>query len=295
MKERQIKKISIFGIIGNLFLLIIKFSIGKIFNSQSMIADATNSAGDIFASLMVFIGNKISTEPADDDHNVGHGKAEYIFSLYIGLTMIAASLLVIIKSIKNIYLNTTFIYSNLLVLACVVTITIKLSLYIYTKLVYKKTSNILAKSLYKDHRNDILIALITLVSIILSKYNIYFFDAVGGIIISCYIIYTGFRIVDESYKVLMDQSIDRENQSKIEDIINKYPKVNIGTISSIPIGYKYIVVLTIYVNEDMRVIDAHKITKDLQKKIKQKVKIVDRVVIHVNPIVKQNNIPNKKD
>lgn len=44
-----------------------------------MIADAANSAGDIFASLMTFIGNKIASVPQDADHNFGHGKAEYIF------------------------------------------------------------------------------------------------------------------------------------------------------------------------------------------------------------------------
>ena len=40
-----------------------------------MIADSANSAGDIFASLMTYIGNKISSEPKDESHNFGHGKA----------------------------------------------------------------------------------------------------------------------------------------------------------------------------------------------------------------------------
>ena len=44
-----------------------------------MIADAANSAGDIFASFMTFVGNKIASEPNDKTHHFGHGKAEYIF------------------------------------------------------------------------------------------------------------------------------------------------------------------------------------------------------------------------
>lgn len=81
MKERfqNVKKASILGIISNLFLLIIKGIIGFITNSQSMIADAFNSASDIFSSIMTFIGNKISSKPSNQDHNLGHGKAEYIF------------------------------------------------------------------------------------------------------------------------------------------------------------------------------------------------------------------------
>ena len=76
-KFLETKKAGIYGIIGNIFLLIIKAIIGFISNSQAMIADSMNSAGDIFASLMTFIGNKIASAPVDDDHNLGHGKAEY--------------------------------------------------------------------------------------------------------------------------------------------------------------------------------------------------------------------------
>ena len=81
----QTKKASILGIIGNIFILIIKGIVGFISHSQAMIADAANSAGDIFASFMTFIGNKIASEPSDESHNFGHGKAEYVFCLFISI------------------------------------------------------------------------------------------------------------------------------------------------------------------------------------------------------------------
>ena len=92
---KSIKKASIFGIVGNLFLLIIKTIIGFITNSQAMIADAFNSAGDILSSVMTFIGNQIASKPRDDDHNLGHGKAEYIYSMIISVTMIFMSLIIL--------------------------------------------------------------------------------------------------------------------------------------------------------------------------------------------------------
>ena len=87
-RYKQTKIAGILGIVGNIFLLIIKGIIGLITNSQAMIADAANSFGDIFASAMTSIGSKIASAPQDDDHNFGHGKAEYIFSLLISLSMI---------------------------------------------------------------------------------------------------------------------------------------------------------------------------------------------------------------
>jgi len=283
-ETKKIKIASLLGIFGNLFLLVVKSGVGLLFKSQAMIADATNSAGDIFASVMAFVGNKISTEPADEDHNVGHGKAEYIFSLFIGLAMILASLIVIINSIKSIITNHAFNYSFLLVIICILTIIIKLSLYIYTKIIYKKNSSILLKSLYKDHRNDCLITCGTLVSILFSLINIYWIDSVAGILISFWIIFTGLKIINESYDVLMDQSIDNDSKLQIENIIYQHSKeIEMGKMSSIPIGYKYIIVLTIYVDGKMSTKDAHEITKILQTNIKNQVKRVDRVIIHVNP------------
>ena len=83
---KKAKQASTLGIIGNIFLLIIKGTIGLITKSQAMIADTLNSAGDIFSSLMTYIGNKIASIPKDEDHNLGHGKAEYIYSMLISIT-----------------------------------------------------------------------------------------------------------------------------------------------------------------------------------------------------------------
>ena len=87
MKFKEIKKVSILGMVGNVFLLVIKGFVGFASGSQAMIADAFNSAGDIFSSIMTFIGNGIASKPRDNDHNLGHGKAEYIYSMFISIAM----------------------------------------------------------------------------------------------------------------------------------------------------------------------------------------------------------------
>ena len=87
-RYKKVKNASVFGIAGNIFLLIIKGIAGFTTGSQAMIADFFNSAGDIFSSLMTLIGNKIASKPNDDDHNLGHGKAEYIFSLLVSIALI---------------------------------------------------------------------------------------------------------------------------------------------------------------------------------------------------------------
>ena len=105
MEERfkVTKRAGIYGIIGNIFLLLLKAIVGFASKSQAMIADCINSAGDIFASLMTFIGNKIASAPGDETHNFGHGKAEYIFSLFIAISMIFVSIKTLLDAVITLF------------------------------------------------------------------------------------------------------------------------------------------------------------------------------------------------
>lgn len=175
-RYKETKKAGILGIFGNIFLLIIKSIVGFISGSQAMIADSANSAGDIFASLMTFIGNKIASEPKDDTHNFGHGKAEYIFSLFISISMTIVALKLLYDSIISLINNNEFESSMFLITVCIITILVKLCLFLYTNSLSKKYPNILLDANKKDHRNDCIVTTFTLISIILSYYNIYWFD-----------------------------------------------------------------------------------------------------------------------
>ena len=154
MRYKSVKLASIFGIIGNIFLFIIKVIIGYTSNSIAMISDAFNSGGDILSSLMTFIGNKISSKPADDDHNLGHGKAEYIYSMIISIVMILTGFVIIKDSIISIIEKTKVEYSIYLIIVCIITISVKFILFMYTNIIYKKYNNLLIKANFTDHRND---------------------------------------------------------------------------------------------------------------------------------------------
>ena len=166
----DMNKANIAGILGNVFLLIIKFIVGFLSKSQAMIADAANSAGDIFASLMSSIGSKIANNPEDETHNFGHGKAEYIFSLFIGLSMIIVAFKLVYDSVVSLLNPSEVAYPYLLIIVCIITIAVKISLFIYTNFLSKRTNSILINSLKKDHRNDSLVTSCTLISVILNIY-----------------------------------------------------------------------------------------------------------------------------
>lgn len=278
------KKAGIYGIVGNIFLLIIKAIAGFIFQSQSMIADSFNSAGDIFASLMTFIGNKISSVPNDDDHNFGHGKAEYIFSMFIGISMVLVASKLFYDSISTLILGSKLEFSWLLIVVCIITIIIKFVLFLYTKAASKKSRNILLISNMKDHRNDCILTTFTLISIILSLFEIYWFDSIVGIGISIWIGYTGISIFLESYNVLMDISIDEKTKDLILDIIHSYKDIKkIDSISSSPVGAQHIVFVTVCLDGNLSTFESHSLANSIEESI-TKLDNIYKTIVHVEPI-----------
>ena len=289
---KSTQKASIFGIIGNIFLLTIKTIVGIFTNSQAMIADGVNSAGDIFSSLMTFIGNKIASKPRDDDHNLGHGKAEYIFSMLVSISMILISLKLFEGSIKALLNPEKYMFSWWLVIVCIATIATKLCLYIYTHSLAKKHDNILLEANAKDHINDCIVTSFNLVASFLSLVGIIWFDGVVGIGISLWILWTGANIFLESYNVLMDKTISLENKKKVMDIIMKHKEIKkVEHFNATPVGYKYQISFTIYIDGNLSTFESHDIANKLEKELDELEEIY-LTIIHVNPIAIEKSEEN---
>lgn len=287
---KDVKKASILGIIGNLFLLVIKGIIGLITRSEAMIADAFNSAGDIVSSLMTYIGNRIASKPSDEDHNLGHGKAEYIYSMLVSIIIIMTSYIVLKDSIISLVKHSKFTFSPYLIIVCIITIIVKLFLYLYTSKLGKKYHNLLIEANSKDHRNDIFISLLNLISCIFALKNIYIVDSIVGILIGIWILITGIKIFKESYNVLMDKCISDEVKTQVFKIINTHKEIKkVIHFNSTPVGYKYQISFTIYVDGNLSTFESHRIADTLEKEIDKKIDEIYLTVIHVNPWEEPNS------
>ena len=283
-KFKSIKRASVLGVLGNLFLLIIKALVGFFTNSQAMIADSFNSASDVFSSIMTFVGNRIASRPRDDDHNLGHGKAEYIYSMLISIAMLLLGYEVIKSSFLALINNSKVEFSIWLVIVCVITLIVKISLFIYTNYLCCKYNNLLLIANSKDHLNDCMITSLNLVACLLSLKKIYFVDGLVGIIIALWIFYTAYKIFVESYDVLMDKAISNETKEEVYKVIKKYKEIKrVNHFNATPVGYQYQISFTIFVDGSMSTYDSHKIANDLEKEIDNKFPEIYLTVIHVNP------------
>lgn len=285
MKFKDIKKASLLGIFGNLFLLLIKGIVGFISGSQAMIADAFNSASDILSSIMTFFGQRIASKPKDEDHNLGHGKAEYIYSMLISIIMIIMVFKVFKDSIVNLFTLEKATFTPWLIVVCALTIIIKIGLFLYTNRLYKKNKSLLLKANRNDHRNDCILTSLNLIACVLGYYGIYFVDSVAGIFISIWIFMVAYKIFIESYDILMDKSIDDETKEKVYKVISAHKEIKkISHFNSTPVGYMYQISFTIFVDGNLSTFDSHEIANNLEKEIDKKFPEIYLTVIHVNPI-----------
>ena len=116
-RGKETEKVGLVGIVGNLFLFLIKIFIAILCKSQSLLADSVNSATDILSSIMTYVGGKISQNESDENHNYGYGKAEYVFSLLISIVMAYLAITVAINGAKTLILKEKFVFSYILILS----------------------------------------------------------------------------------------------------------------------------------------------------------------------------------
>lgn len=283
-KQNMIKKTTLLGVLGNLFLVVIKLIVGIISNSQSMLADALHSIEDMMSSVVSYIAIKISSKPSDKEHPYGHGKVEYTFSFLISIIMIIVSITIIKSTISNIISGVRITFNIWMVFVCVVTILIKIGLYIYFNRKYKLTKNILIRAARDDHRNDIFVTTSVLISTIASIFGIYYVDYIFSIIISLFIAFVGIKIFKISYMVLIDTNLSDE---KIEDItskVNEYDEVKkVNMIIGKPVGEKYVIILKISMNKNLNVSNSHDIESVIKRRLIKENEYIEDVIIHVNP------------
>lgn len=281
-KVKNVKKVSAISFSFNLLLLVIKMIFGLISSSQSLIADAVNSAGDIVASLVSIIGIKVASKPGDKEHPYGHGKAEYIFAALVGISMIIASITMIKNAILSMMSNSTVNVSIFLILVCVVTILVKFSLMMYSKSQYKKTDSILIKCNMEDHRNDMFVTFGVLIGIICSKFGFYFVDGIIGILISIWIVIVAIKIIYPACLVLIDTQSNFIDEAKRE--VQNFKEIkSIDKFYISPVGDKYLAIIEISMDKEKSLSEVHEYIDKIEKKLYEKFKSIIDINIHVNP------------
>ncbi len=284
LNNKYITKVSVIGIIFNIFLFLAKFIIGHIFSIHSLIVDSVHSVSDSLSSILGYIGSKIALKDCNKKHPYGYGKIEYIFSLIIGIFMMIACIIMLISSIESLIKLDKMVFSYTVLIVCIINVTIKFSLYIYTRNKYIKTHSIIIKAIMTDHRNDCIITLFTIFSIVISYMGFGYMDGICGVFLSFLIGISGMKIFLKSCEVLIDISMDEKTINEIKNYIEKFDGIqNVNSIISRKLSCNYIAIINISMDGKCSLNNIYNITSIIKEEILNKFSEIKNIIINVIP------------
>ncbi|MBO7610722.1 MAG: cation transporter [Elusimicrobia bacterium] len=294
-KEKEIKNVTVVGIVVNLFLSITKLVIGYVGNSQALIADGVHSFSDLATDLSIIFGVKYWLAPADEEHQYGHRKIELLVTIFIAIALALVGISIFTKAILALKQNDIQSPSLVAFVGAMLSIISKEWLYRYTV----KKANILKSPAVKanawHHRSDAIsslpVAIVIIIAAIFPK--LIWLDAIGAIVVSVFIIYPAYKIFKKSILNILDESVDSETLSKIEQIALQTKDVReVHDIRTRKAGETFFVDMHILVDGHISVQEGHDISEEVKLNLMKSNEDILDVLIHLEPF---NEIESKQN
>ena len=287
MDEKKIvDRLSRVGIIGNVLLAAFKLFAGIFGKSGAMVSDAVHSLSDVFATLIAWIGVRLSRQAEDAEHPYGHERLECVASLLLGLILAGTGIGIGWSGIRKLFGEggSIEVPTLLPLIAAVVSIVVKEGMYQYTMHYAKALDSAAFKADAWHHRSDAISSVGSFIGIGMAKLGLPFMDPVASIIICLLILKVAFDISRDAVYKMLDTSCDNAFEQRLRTFIGTQEGVGrIDLLRTRQFGNRIYVDLEIAVKPDISLRDAHGIAERVHSAVEQEFPNVKHVMIHVNP------------
>lgn len=273
------------GIIANLLLSVGKFFAGIMTGSIAISADAFNNLSDAISSIVTLICFRTSDSPADREHPFGHGRIEYISGLIVSIAIIFMGIEFIKTSIEKIFNPEPVVASTVPIVILVVSLVIKLWMGYFNNKIGNAINSTAIKAAAFDSVSDSIVTITILVGMAVTYFTGFYVDAYSGILVACFVILTGLKMIKESTGPLLGQAPDPELVKSINSLVLKCPYI-LGihelTVHNYGPG-KLVISMHAEVPANKNIMELHDAVEEVENKLKHKFKC--QATIHIDPIV----------
>ena len=287
MDEKKIfDRLSRVGIFGNVLLAAFKLFAGILGKSGAMVSDAVHSLSDVFATVIAWIGVRLSRRKEDTEHPYGHERLECVASLALGLILAGTGIGIGWSGIRKLLWDrgSIEIPTMLPLIAAVISIAVKEGMYQYTMHYARMLDSAAFKADAWHHRSDAISSVGSFIGIGMAKLGFPVMDPVASLIICALILKVAFEISRDAVSKMLDTACDNQFEQSLRTFVGAQDGVErIDLLHTRQFGNKIYVDREIAVESDISLIDAHRIAERVHSAVEREFPNVKHVMIHVNP------------
>lgn len=289
--EKVAMKVSTVSIVANFILTVLKLLAGVIAHSGAMVSDAIHSASDVFSTIVVIIGIKISRKESDKDHPYGHERLECVAAIVLATILAATGLGIGYSAVTKILAGN---YENLAVpgilalVAAIVSIAVKEAMYQYTKIHAKRIDSSALMADAWHHRSDALSSVGALIGIAGARMGFPILDPVASAVICIFIEKAAYDIFMDAVDKMVDKACDEETENALRECATRQEGVlGIDLLHTRVFGNKIYVDIEIEADGELTLTKAHAIAERVHDAIEKNFPKVKHIMVHVNPVTEK--------
>ncbi|MFZ4740495.1 MAG: cation diffusion facilitator family transporter [Bacteroidales bacterium] len=281
--EKEKNRVAMLSVIAAFFLTTFKFTIGFLTGSIGILSEALHSALDFVAAAITWFSVRISDKPADDNHHYGHGKIENLSALIETLLLLITCIWIIYEASNRLISGKTQIEINAWsYIVIIISIVIDISRSRALKKVAKKYNSQALEADALHFSTDIWSSIVVLIGLICANFNIFIADSIAALLVAFIVISVSYRLGKRSINVLLDSVPDDIYKTTKELLTNFNGIESYSNLRIRASGADIFIDVTIHVNNDLSIIEAHNISENIEKKINLTIER-SSTTIHIEP------------
>jgi cation diffusion facilitator family transporter len=279
--EKQ--NIALSSVIAAIFLTTFKFIVGISTGSLGILSEALHSSLDLIAALITLLAVRISDNPADKEHNFGHGKIENFSALIETLLLILTCAWIIYEAVKRI--TTHHVKIEVTVWSFIVVLVSIIIDFTRSRALSKVAKKYNSQALEADalhFSTDIWSSSVVMIGLIGVLFHFYLADAIAALLVAVIVLFISYRLGKKSFDALVDKAPQGVYDS-INQIIKNIPEVKgYHNIRIREAGSKRFIELNIHVDNSLTIDEAHHISHKVEDAIENEIKNSE-VMVHTEP------------
>ncbi|MGM9537788.1 MAG: cation diffusion facilitator family transporter [Candidatus Onthomonas sp.] len=270
----------------NLLLSVGKLIAGIFGHSAAMVSDAVHSASDVFSTLIVMIGLKLSGRAADDNHEYGHERLECVAAILLAVVLAATGAGIGVSGIESIRSAQELAMPGVIALwAAIISIIVKEGMYWYTRWAANKCGSSALMADAWHHRSDALSSIGSLVGIAGARLGFPVLDPIASLVICVFILKAALDIFRQAIEQLTDQAASPKLEREMAALILKQNGVRaLDLLKTRQFGSKIYVDVEFSADGSLTLVEAHDIAQRVHDQIESAFPTVKHCMVHVNPL-----------